>query len=734
MRKLIEGDFPFSQLSLIAERESWRKEIYRPVYYLHKWWAKRLGSVFRGILLAACLDETEDFWQRFYSPNDFKETTVFDPFMGSGVTIGEAIKLGCKVVGRDINQVAFLSCLASMSKYSQAEVLSTYQSLEEKLAPTLLSYFRTNTKDGEEATVLYYFLVKSVTCPECSLGIDLYATRMFSRNAVPRKDPLARGICPTCEEVNLTTYDAIEVCCPECDSTYDPRKGNIKGSVVTCNHCQNTFRLVDRMKQLEVPLGFRRYAKMILTRDGTKRYEPMNEGDAVLERQVAAEYEAIVDHFPQVRVAPGYNTDQMLKHNYRFWHQLVSDRQLVCIKHMIDEIKGIERDDLRLLFACFFSGTLEFNNLFSSFKGEGTGAVRHMFAHHILKPEMMPIEANIWGTNKSSGAFSRLFRSRVERALAYKADPFELRMNGSKSIKVHGINKPIGPPVSRSLREFQSDSEAIYLSSGDSGCTDLADGSVDLVITDPPFFDNIHYSELADFFYYWLNQTLEISSESSTRSPREVQDTDPGRFKTKLTSVFAECRRVLRSDGLFIFTYHHARHEGWAALHQAIRHAGFVCIQSYPIKAEMSVSVPLKQAKSPIHLDLIVICKKESQSNSLQRGQLDIAEVVSSARRQVTSLREAGIKVSLGDAKVIFMGGLFCAIHGLRDIDLENELLSGIEDGIDSFVNQIMLKKGEVLYDQPAFGPAQLTLFEEMETYLMKNKAAFASTGGDIGP
>ena len=94
MRKLIESDFPFPQLSLIAERESWRKEIYRPVYYLHKWWAKRLGSVFRGILLAACLDETEDFWQRFYSLNDFDETTVFDPFMGSGVTVGEAIKLG----------------------------------------------------------------------------------------------------------------------------------------------------------------------------------------------------------------------------------------------------------------------------------------------------------------------------------------------------------------------------------------------------------------------------------------------------------------------------------------------------------------------------------------------------------------------------------------------------------------------------------------------------------------
>ena len=729
MRKHIESDFPFSELSLIAERESWRKEIYRPVYYLHKWWARRLGSVFRGILLGACLDESEDFWRHYYSANDFGENTVFDPFMGSGVTVGEAIKLGCRVVGRDINQVAFLACHAAMSRYSQVEVVSTFRKLEEELAPKLLSYFTTKTRKGEEAAVLYYFLVKVVMCPRCSREIDLFATRIFSRNAVPRKNPLARSLCPACGDVNVTTFDADTVCCPACELSYDPRQGNIKGSTVTCNHCRYVFRLVDRMRQLESPLDFRRYAKLVLTRDDTKLYEPLNESDRELERRVAAEYVEIAGSFPRVSVAPGYNTDQILKHNYRYWHQMVSDRQLVCIRHMVNAIKGIDRDDLRLLFACFFSGVLEFNNLFTSFKGEGTGAVRHMFAHHILKPEMMPIEANIWGTSKSSGAFSRLFRSRVERALAYKADPFELRMNGSQSTRVHGINKPLEPPIASNFIQFQTDSEAIYLSCGDSGSTDLPDNSVDLVITDPPFFDNVHYSQLADFFYYWLNQTLEVSSDSSTRSPKEVQDTDPEMFTAKLTNVFAECRRVLRPDGLFIFTYHHSRHEGWAAIHQAIRHAGFVCVQSHPIKAEMSVSMPLQQARSPIHLDLIVVCREESQNSSRQNGDLNIAEVVSAAKRQVASLKGVGIKVSLGDAKVILMGRLLCAIHGARDIDLEEKLLEGLEDGIDSFVSQVMLTKGEVLFNQATCRSAQLTLFEEMETYLVKNKHTFAATG-----
>ena len=63
------------------------------------------------------------------------------------------------------------------------------------------------------------------------------------------------------------------------------------------------------------------------------------------------------------------------------------------------------------------SDALEFNNIFASCKGKWTGAVRHMFSHHILKPERMPIEANPWGTPKSSGAFSSLYKSRLLRSL-----------------------------------------------------------------------------------------------------------------------------------------------------------------------------------------------------------------------------------------------------------------------------------------------------------------------------
>ena len=230
MPKLIENDFPFAELSLVAERESWRKEVYRPVYYLHKWWARRLGSVFRGILLGSCLEDGEDFWERFYKKNVFENTVVFDPFMGSGVTVGEAVKLGCKAAGRDVNPVAYLACRAALSRYTDAEVLSTYRCLERTLAPRLLSYFQTRTRTGQTATVLYYFLVKVVPCPECGKEIDLFKTRIFSKNATPQKDPSARALCPGCGDVNFTVYDAERVSCPGCSLTYNPRHGKYQRS------------------------------------------------------------------------------------------------------------------------------------------------------------------------------------------------------------------------------------------------------------------------------------------------------------------------------------------------------------------------------------------------------------------------------------------------------------------------------------------------------------------------
>lgn len=474
------------------------------------------------------------------------------------------------------------------------------------------------------------------------------------------------------------------------------------------------------MKDLNGPLKYKRYAKMVLKSSRTKIYSTINTFDKQLENRVQKEFRTIVGLFPVVPVEPGYNTNQMLKHNYAYWIELFSDRQLVCIHHLVHAIRQIRRPDLRLLFACLFSGTLEFNNLFTSFKGEGTGAVRHMFSHHVLKPEVMPLEANLWGTSKSSGSFSTLFRSRIEAALDYKADPSELRIHNGKSTKVHRINKPVAVSIADSFSSFQQTNSKAYLANGDSSCTDIPDKSVSLVVTDPPFFDNVHYSQLADFFHYWLRQLVDGNDSQTTRNPSEVQDTSTELFTKKLTSVFCECNRVLSDGGLFIFTYHHSRHEGWTAVHRAIRHGGFFCVQAYPIKGEMSVSMPLQQAKTPIHLDLVLVCKKEEQTGRAERYKNPVACALAQTKKQVSALYSIGIKVSLGDAKVVLMGQILCHAHAMRNLDMEERFLSNVEKKVDTYVGQVMESRGEILYTIQE--TEQLKLFEEMGEYLANKR------------
>ena len=161
----------------------------------------------------------------------------------------------------------------------------------------------------------------------------------------------------------------------------------------------------------------------------------------------------------------------------------------------------------------------------------------------------------------------------------------------------------------------QTVSASIYLAAILSA-TDLPDASVDAIITDPPFFDNVHYSQLADFFHVWQRHVLGSNGHweaCTTRSDDEVQNADVDAFTSRLGAVWAETHRVLKEDGLLIFTYHHSRPEGWRSVLEALMAAGFGITAAHPIKSEMSVAMPKHQASEPIDLDIIVVCRKRSQ-------------------------------------------------------------------------------------------------------------------------
>jgi putative DNA methylase len=662
MRAIEDASFPFEHLSDIAELESWRKEINRPVYHIHKWWAQRLGSVFRAILLGTFAPKGSNLLEMFYQPARLAGAVIFDPFMGSGTTLGEALKLGTRAIGRDINPVSHFMVRNALGVHPRQKIVATFRAIERDIAPAIRHLYQTRLPQGGTADALYYFWVKVVSCLACERPVDLFSSYIFAKHAYATRYPSARALCPHCGAINSIRYDSEHALCSACRQEFMPKVGPANGAKATCPGCGEIFSVAKVIQARGAPPAHRLYAKMVLLPNGAKEYFPIDDYDLVLYKKSSALLMQGKHSYPVVALEPGHNTNQVLNYGYTHWHQMFNNRQLLCLSLLAERIKAIPDENLRALFTCLFSGTLEFNNMFASFKGEGTGAVRHMFSHHILKPERTPLEANLWGTSKSSGAFSTLFESRLLRALDYGENPFEIRVthkNGKiTGEKVYALSCPLGYDIARSFTEFQQGRQ-LYLSCGDSADTDLAAKSVDAVVTDPPFFDNVHYSELADFFYVWQSYIPGTNGDQkaqSTRSPGEVQQRNPADFTHNLSRVWKECHRVLRADGLLVFTYHHSRAEGWQCILEAIVKSGFGLVATHPIKAEMSVAAPKSQAKDPIDLDVILVCRKR---DALAKGTTPFPKLVDDAAQeaaaQVFRLNHAGRSLSRNDVRVVLM-------------------------------------------------------------------------------
>lgn len=656
--RALEYDFPVVEVSRIAEHESWRKEVNRPIYHIHKWWATRLGSVFRAITLAALSPREYPTWQAFYKHHHLNGKIVLDPFMGSGTTLGEAIKLGVKSVGCDINPVSTFLVRQAFTRVSEAELRIAFEQLKKEVAPEIRRYYQTwDPLTGELIPVLYFFWVKLLTTPDGE-SVALFNRYVFSQNAYPKKIPKAQILCPNCWNVIEDRYDTTDLKCQGCCHRFNPQDGPVTGQYVMTTTGKR-YRVKDLLPVDGTPPEHRLYALLALRPDGEKVYLPATPEDLALYQAAQTRLEVETLPLPTLAVRPGYNTDQARGYNYLNWRDFFNNRQLLCLGLLLQGILQIEDEAVREQMLCLFSSTLEFNNLFCSFKGEGTGAVRHMFSHHILKPERTPLENSVWGTSKSSGTFCTLFESRLIRAKRYLDEPFEVALQ-SDFLGVHpGAHKitasdPIQTHLVSSWKELIATEHGALVLNGDSSKLPIPDISVDAIITDPPYFDFIHYSELSDFFFAWLSPVLKSRYSWFDRKDSsdfgEVQHKEPRIFARQLSRVFAESHRVLKDNGILAFSFHHSRAEGWAAIYEAIINAGFAIVAAHPVHSELRAASPKSATKDPISLDAILVCKK---CLFLTERKFEEKSLHVKTNALVHKLQSAGMSISTADRFVI---------------------------------------------------------------------------------
>jgi adenine-specific DNA methylase len=135
-------------------------------------------------------------------------------------------------------------------------------------------------------------------------------------------------------------------------------------------------------------------------------------------------------------------------------------------------------------------------------------------------------------------------------------------------------------------------------------------------VTDPPYFDSVQYSDLAAFFRVWLRQLLpeDVDREYSLdEAAVDQQSKGSLQYEQVLSGIFAECHRVLQKEhGRLIFTFHHWKPEGWAALTKALKQANFILVNRYVVHAENPLSVHIANQNVLLHDVILVLAAKES--------------------------------------------------------------------------------------------------------------------------
>ena len=609
----------------MARVEAHRKNIYRPPYYVHKWWARRIGSVFRGIALDMLLPADEGVMESYYRAHDFSDVIVLDPFMGGGTTIGETLRLGCKVVGCDVNPVAWYLVTQAMRRADVPKLISAYQQVADKVAGPIGDMYRTTCGGcGREATTQYTSWVKQVPCGECGALAGLHMSHVIMADMATKGAGLVE--CPSCGNPWWVPSVKDDVECRACFHRFVPAARRARNMDYHCDSCQHEDRILKAIGNAGAPPTHRMRSLTVWCDHCGKRHQKPADRDVAKYDDIAADVAARFDQLqvPKEAIPAGFNTNQMRKYGYRYWHQMFNPRQLKGLEMLFAAVRDVDDTPSRELLTLLASASLEFNSMFCGAKGLGTGAIRHVFAHHAFIPAKEPLEANLWGVHRSSGGYSSLFKERLLRGRQWADAPVERRFTGSKAEKVLVPGERLaGRPADNFAQLLTGEADMLLLNQSSESLDQVPDGSVDFVITDPPFADSVMYSELSDYFYVWLRQALKDDYENFATSV--VDDTreavhNPGRgrdgafYTTVLGNVFAEACRKLKPGGKMAFTFHHSGKNAWRHIEDALVFAGFVVERWWPVFAEMESSVPLQGKENNGHLDIVFVCAKAGEA------------------------------------------------------------------------------------------------------------------------
>lgn len=518
------------------------------------------------------------------------DVTVIDPMAGGGSIPLEAARLGIRSLANEYNPVA-CSVIEATTDYpfrhgpGLVELAKSWGREWLKRIEPRLSPFFPKRADG---LVHAYIYARTVPCPDTGHQTPLVPDWSLLKPkgglqivAEPIVDKRAGSWTVRIREVGEGRGQLRQAPAP----TNKKGKGVslFTGSLIPADYI--------KAKAQAGEMGSALYAVAVKTPHGLT-FEPPRPGDL---KAIAAATKDLAKHrerwerdniIPTELIPVGDKTGELLARGIVAWADIFSDRQLLGMGVFVEELRAL-RPDIVLK------------------EGEDrAAAIEHLLAFAIDKFANWNCALSSWNV------LARTLRSVFDtHDFGFKSTFAEMAPCSAGVGFEWAINNVLDSW--RKLAELPraaSSSPVVATLGSATALPGIATASLAAVVIDPPYDDNVQYSELADFFYVWLKRTQgyrhpdwfanylcdhdeeavvnlsRFRSEDVTAA--EARIAARVHYRELMTETFRESHRVLRDDGVLTVMFTHKKQEAWEALFTSLINAGFTITATWPIKTE----------------------------------------------------------------------------------------------------------------------------------------------------
>lgn len=577
------------------------------------------------------------------------EPVVLDPTAGGGSIPFEAIRLGVTAFANDLNPVASLIMRATVEWPASLgfQVLQEFKQLAAEFVALREERLKPFFPPEPEANCIptNYLWARTITCPYCDGLIPL------SPNWRLAPDGTGVRLHPD-NDAKRCTFEIVRKASDQSDGTVT--RGDARcpypgcGRIVDGDEVKGQAQAGNMGEQLYTVVFKRRIVTKAKTgRDkitwerGYRAPRPEDDNSEFMRQQLAeklAEWEAN-DVIPTELIwsnGKGSRVNDPGLYGTWRWRDLFSVRQLLCHAHSVEIFRELrvqnaeERAAPALGYlAASLDTLLNYGNR-SCRWDVVTSRVRSIFDRHDFSfvssyAEMAPLIAGLgydWTIEKTAKCIQEL----VELTRPDLAAPARARPAGHLPYDL--------PPDGRPSESHRRPCVSITCQSADS-LTHLGDGSVDCVVMDPPYYDNVMYAELSDFFYVWLKRTAgrvypelfrrhltdkdneAVANRAKFHLEKGAKALSERDYRQRMEGIFAECRRVLKPDGIMTLMFTHKATGAWDALASGLMEAGFTITASWPINTEAEGSLHIKD-KSAANSTIFLVCRPRLRSHPIE--------------------------------------------------------------------------------------------------------------------